>query len=133
MPQLTGKSLVESIQTLIDDIHLATDIKIKFVFDYENEMLSQGKKVTLLRIVQEQLKNILKHSKAKRVDIVLQNRDGDTHLIIKDDGIGFCPKQTHRGIGLSNIYERVNFYNGETDVQTEPGKGCTLFVAIPSL
>lgn len=133
LPQLTGKSLVESIQTLIDDIHLATDIKIKFVFDYENEMLSQGKKVTLLRIVQEQLKNILKHSKAKRVDIVLQNRDGDTHIIIKDDGIGFCPKQTHRGIGLSNIYERVNFYNGETDVQTEPGKGCTLFVAIPSL
>lgn len=133
LPQLTGKSLVESIESLMDDIHLATDVKIKFVYDYENELLSQGKKVTLLRIVQEQLKNILKHSKAKKVDILLQNKEGDTHLIIKDDGIGFCPKQTHRGIGLSNIYERVNFYNGETDVQTEPGKGCTLFVTIPTL
>lgn len=133
LPQLIGKSLVESIQTLIDDIHIATDVKIKFVYDYENELLSQGKKVTLLRIVQEQLKNILKHSKAKKVDIFLQNKDGDTQLIVKDDGIGFCPKQTHRGIGLSNIYERVNFYNGETDVQTEPGKGCSLFVTVPTL
>ena len=54
-----------------------------------------------------------------------------TQLIIKDDGIGFDSTKAHRGIGLSNIYERTRFYNGAVDIQTKPGKGCTLSVTIP--
>ncbi len=132
VPQLKEKGLVDSIQVLIDDIHLSNVMKIKFVHDLENDLLAPAKKVTLFRIVQEQLKNILKHSQANKVDIHLQNKDGNTQLVIRDNGVGFDARQTHRGIGLSNIYERVRFYNGEADIQTAPGKGCTLVVAIPS-
>ena len=82
--------------------------------------------------MQEQLKNIIKHSQASKVDIYLENKEGNTQLIVKDNGIGFDASQTHRGIGLSNIYERVRFYNGSVDIQTAPGKGCTLIVTIPS-
>ncbi len=130
-PQLIGKGLVDSIQTLVDDIHLSNTIKIRFTHDNENDLLSSGKKVTLFRIVQEQLKNILTHSRARQVDIFLYCKDKNSQLIIKDDGTGFDPTQTHRGIGLSNIYERARFYNGVADVQTAPGKGCSLVVSIP--
>ena len=131
VPQLHEKGLVASINTIIEDIHLSTNIKIKFTYDYENDLLSPGKKVTLFRIIQEQLKNILKHSKATRVDIYLQCKEKDVQLSIKDNGAGFDTKQTHRGIGLSNIYERTRFYNGTVDIQTAMKKGCLMTITMP--
>ncbi|MBC7872673.1 MAG: PAS domain S-box protein [Ferruginibacter sp.] len=133
VPQLNHHGLVAGIYTLIEDIHLTTGIQIKFTHDHENDLLSPGKRVTLFRIVQEQLKNIVNHSKANHVDIYLQCKNKVTQLTIKDNGAGFDPKQTHRGIGLSNIFERTRFYNGEVDIQTAPGNGCTLTVSIPFL
>ena len=132
-PQLNQNGLVASIDTLVEDIHLSTCIKIKFTHNQENDLLSPGKKVTLFRIIQEQLKNILKHSKANQVDINLQSTVSTTNLTIRDNGIGFDLRQTHRGIGLSNIYERTRFYNGSVDIQTTLGKGCCLNISIPVL
>jgi len=132
-PQLKQNGLVASIETLIEDVHRTTDIKIKFTHNQENDLLSAGKKVTIFRIVQEQLKNILKHSKANIVDIKLQSTTSTINIIIKDNGIGFDLHQTHRGIGLSNIYERTRFYSGLADIQTAPGKGCCLNISIPVL
>ncbi|MBI5858723.1 MAG: PAS domain S-box protein [Sphingobacteriales bacterium] len=130
-PQLIGNGLVNSIQTLIDDIQLSNVIKIKFEHDNESELLSPGKKITLFRIVQEQIKNILKYSKAKNTVINLRSKEGETHLIIEDDGIGFDIKQTTRGIGLSNIYERTRFYDGKVNIEAAPGKGCKVEISIP--
>jgi signal transduction histidine kinase len=133
VPQLKENGLLASIETLIEDIHLSTSIKVRFTHDHENDLLSAGKKVALFRIAQEQLKNILKHSSAKNVEILMQSKEENTCLIIKDDGIGFDSKQTHRGIGLSNIYERTRFYNGTVNIDTNPGKGCKLTVTIPAI
>jgi PAS domain S-box-containing protein len=70
-PQLDGEVLADHIRKVIADVELSTDIKIKFTHDQENEMLSPGKKLTLFRIIQEQLKNALKYSKAKNLEILL--------------------------------------------------------------
>ena len=131
MPQLHEKGLIASINTIIDDIHLSTKIKIKFIHDQENELLSQGKKVTLYRIVQEQMKNILKHSKASDVEITLQSNEQNLQLSIQDNGTGFNPNQARQGIGLSNIYERTRFYNGTVEIQTAKSKGCMIKITIP--
>ena len=133
VPQFKNQGLVESIRGLIDDIHIAHTIRIKFTHDLNTEFLSSGKKITLFRIVQEQLKNILKHSKAKNAEILLHTTENDVQLVIKDNGVGFDPKQTHRGIGLSNIYERVSFYNGSVDIQTARGRGCSVIVSLSLL
>ncbi|HEX7846349.1 MAG TPA: PAS domain-containing protein, partial [Chitinophagaceae bacterium] len=133
VPQLKDIGLVDSIKQLIQDINLANPLKIKFTHDHENDLMGHGKKVTIFRIIQEQLKNILKYSKASQVDIFMQCKDGDAELIIKDDGVGFDPKQTRSGIGLSNIHDRVRFYDGSVDIQSAPGKGCILKVTIPCL
>jgi PAS domain S-box-containing protein len=133
VPQLKGNGLIDSISTLIDDIHFSDVMKIKFTHHNEIDMLSPGKKITLFRIVQEQLKNILKYSKAKQAEIDIQCKDGIVQLTIKDNGIGFDSQKTQRGIGLSNIYERTRFYTGQADIKTSPGKGCILIVSIPVL
>jgi signal transduction histidine kinase len=132
VPELREAGLINSIQSLIDDIQSTTEIHIKFTHDHESDLLSTGKKVTLFRIVQEQLKNILKYANSKKVEIYLHIKNGQLQLIVRDDGVGFDPKQTCRGIGLSNIHERTRFYNGSVDIQTAPGKGCSLFVNMPA-
>jgi signal transduction histidine kinase len=108
-------------------------VLFKFTNYLNADLLSSGKRITLFRIVQEQVKNILKHSKAKKAEITLQRTDDTIQLMLKDDGVGFDSKQTRRGIGLSNIYERVSFYNGTVTIQTSPGKGCTIIVSLPSI
>lgn len=130
-PQLKEEKLGDSIRLLVEDIEMAHDMTIRFTGDIALETLSQGKKVTIFRIVQEQLKNIIKHSQATCTTIDLQHVDGNALLTIADDGQGFDPEQTHRGIGLSNIYERTKFYNGRVDIRAAVGKGCTITVSIP--
>jgi len=130
-PQLKEESLIDSIRLLTVDLEMAHDMEIRFTHDCEVEQLSPGKKVTLFRIVQEQLKNIIKHSQATVTEIMLQYSSSEVVLEIRDNGTGFEPKQTYRGIGLSNIYERTKFYNGVVDIKAATGKGCTLTVTIP--
>ncbi len=85
----------------------------------------------LYRIVQEQLNNILKHSKATAVNICLDIQSGIIHLFIKDNGIGFRLEQQAAGIGLSNIKTRVANFGGTTDIVTAPGEGCSVSICIP--
>ena len=131
-PSLKEKGLVQSITGLADDIEMVGAMSVKFDHDDESEQLSIGKKVTLFRIAQEQLKNILKHSHAKSTSISLYTHDEQVKLVIADDGDGFNPQQTYQGIGLGNIRERVNFYNGSVDIQSAKGQGCKLTVIIPA-
>ncbi|MFI5157042.1 MAG: PAS domain S-box protein [Chitinophagales bacterium] len=133
VPHLKEKGLVDSIQILINDLQITKLMKISFAHDSDVDLMSPGRKLTLFRIVQEQLKNILKYSKATITDISLNLQNEEVQLTIRDNGIGFDPKKTFRGVGLSSIHERTRFYNGTVDIQTNPGKGCTLEVNIPSI
>jgi PAS domain S-box-containing protein len=131
-PSLKEKGLVQSIRGLAEDIEMVDAMAVRFEHDDESEHLSIGKKVALFRIAQEQLKNILKHSHAKNTSISLYTRDEQVKLVISDDGNGFNPQQTYQGIGLGNIRERVNFYNGSVDIHSAKGQGCKLTVIIPA-
>jgi len=130
-PQLKKETLVDSILAVITDIQITGAIRISFNHQVNEEILSHGKKVTLFRIVQEQLKNILKHSQAKTTEINLRTISQAVELTIIDDGKGFDPQLTRQGIGLANIHERTHFYNGTAHVESTPGKGCLLKVSIP--
>ena len=95
------------------------------------DIVDEGIKLTCYRIVQVQLNNIVKHARAKSAAIVLDRTPDQLTLTIKDDGIGFNPAKKTSGIGLRNIQNRVGFYNGTVQVDSEPGNGCTLTIAIP--
>jgi signal transduction histidine kinase len=130
-PQLKKENLAENINAIIADIQMTGALKINFVHDINDELLSSGKKISLFRIVQEQLKNIIKHSQATTAQICIQSTNEYVNLEMKDNGKGFDPHQTRQGIGLSNIHERTQFYNGTVDIKASAGKGCILNVRIP--
>ena len=97
----------------------------------DNHKRDKMKATKYQNIVQEQVKNTIKYSKAKYLVIDLRMNAEDVQLIIEDDGVGFDPNQTRRGIGLSNIYERTRFYSGTVKIKTEPNRGCRMIVKIP--
>jgi len=88
----------------------------------------------LYRIVQESLNNIHKHARAARVEILLDEREGDIVLLIVDDGRGFSlrnKKNRLKGLGLTGMSERASQIGGTLEFETAPGKGTTVHVRLP--
>jgi signal transduction histidine kinase len=92
---------------------------------------------TLYRVVQEALTNVLKHSTAKSVSVVLQRSLGQVMAVIEDDGKGFDAdspvniNSPERRLGLLGMRERVALVGGTLAVESNLGKGTTLLVRIP--
>ena len=133
MPDLKAGGLIASIGELVEDLRFTKLFNIGFVYSNlcDIESIGRNKKLTLFRIAQEQIKNIIKYSKAKNIEISLYRGSDQVRMLIKDDGIGFDPENTRRGLGLSNIYERTRLYNGKVVLSTAPGKGCSVIINIP--
>jgi PAS domain S-box-containing protein len=131
LPKLKEKTLAESINELVKDVKMTCKFNIRFLYNKKSEDLSEGKKIALYRIVQEQLKNTIQYSKANNVVIQLICNAHSVDLIVHDDGVGFDPLKKTKGIGLRNIYDRTGLYNGTVELQSAPGCGCRLKVNIP--
>ena len=133
LPDFRQKGLICSINDLVDELrygnHLGIDFQHADLMTIESQ--DQPLKLMLFRIIQTQLRNILKHSKATRVDISLHAGNDQMRLLIQDDGIGFDPATVKPGLGLSGIYEKVALYGGKVMLNAAPGKGCALIVTIP--
>ncbi len=131
-PLIYELGLCESINNLTDDIMMVNDLQI--IIDYSHfteEGFNENFKLTIYRIIQEQLTNILKHAKATQANILLSTNENDIYLEVKDDGIGFDTGKKRQGIGLSNIQSRVSMYEGKLEVQSEPGNGSKISVTFP--
>lgn len=88
-------------------------------------------KEAFYRIAQEATHNVVKHAKAERITLSLQNGEGLT-LEIDDDGQGFDPDQTFTGhLGLRSMRERIEKLGGSFELQSEPGRGTTVRVCLP--
>ena len=97
----------------------------------DESVLNENIKLTLFRIIQEQVNNISKYAKASTIRIVIHNDDTLVYLQIVDNGVGFDTKKKRNGIGLNSIYNRVESYNGTVSLESDHGQGCKLFVTIP--
>ncbi|MGN6568038.1 MAG: sensor histidine kinase [Flavipsychrobacter sp.] len=90
------------------------------------------KDLLIYRIAQEVINNIIKHSGARNVDIDVSYIEEGFSMEIKDDGSGFDPKSSAgRGIGLENMRERTRLLNGDLQIMSQPGSGCTVTLSIP--
>lgn len=132
LQKLQKDTLLESVKDFIEDVKTIHKTNIVFgVHHFNEELISDHKKINIYRILQEQFRNIIEHSRAKTVVMTLETDDRHVELIIDDDGIGFDLNQQVDGIGLINIRERVKHLHGSCEIITEPGKGCRLHIRIP--
>ena len=87
----------------------------------------------LYRITQEALHNVVKHASANQVHISLEQDDGQVHLTVEDDGVGFDPKSSSAGtLGLAGMRHRAERLGGTFSVQSQPGHGSRVEVVVPA-
>jgi PAS domain S-box-containing protein len=129
LPSLGEISLEDAIRALIAKIELvkATIVHTEIV-GLESVPLSEGLKVSIYRIIQEQLNNIMKYAEASNIYLKIFQDDNHLSLIISDDGKGFDLDKKRKGIGLNNIISRAELYNGKATIDTAPGVGCSVIV-----
>lgn len=126
-PMLKDIGLMEAIRELVKTIVEAGRLHILIKSDaFDESVLSESQKLMIYRIIQEQLNNVIKHSKATEVELELANLHKVVRLTVTDNGLGFNQQQTKMGVGLNNIRNRLETSNGRMDVYSEPGKGCRL-------
>ena len=126
-PSIKEIGLLDAIKDVSDDIMLVQPLKINLVTkDFTEQSLNEKFKLSLFRIVQEQLNNILKHAKANNVSINFMENENEINLSISDDGVGFDTSKRKKGVGITNIKSRSELYKGTVDIVSEPGHGCTL-------
>lgn len=95
------------------------------------EELPETVRAELLRVVQEALTNVRRHSGARRVEVNLWKEGGEVHAEVVDDGRGFDPEAVREGVGLSGMRERIAALGGKLEVSSEPGKGTRVAVSVP--
>lgn len=129
---LKDLGLKESINELIDSFSRTQLLTIALDdLEFDEDILPENQKLTLFRIVQEQLNNIIKHAQADHVLIKLFNNSDGILLEIKDDGNGFDIEKIRKGLGFINIKNRAELFNGNAEIFSKPGKGCLLKVFFP--
>lgn len=120
------KQLAEGIAGLLKTASI--NCNLEFSLDVE---MPESLRINIYRILQEQANNILKHSGAKNVSFEIRSEGSIIYITTIDDGKGFDINQQREGIGVSNIYNRVESYDGTIQFQTAPGAGCRIDIEIP--
>ena len=129
-PSIGDLGLIDSINDLVENIHLTQKLQIYFRASPAVEsLLNAHQKLAVYRIIQESLNNVLRHSEASTAVIEMTVRSQKIKLLIKDDGIGII--NLKKGAGLKNIQNRIYLIHGTLQVQSKAGEGCTLELQFP--
>ena len=131
--QLEDIGLQESLEELSRRLNSAEKFKVQLEINDPVALKAIDFHISLsiFRIVQEQIHNIIKHADASHVRISIDISKQFIDIEISDNGKGFSPKEISRGVGLANIRNRAEFHGGITHVSSAPGEGCNLSIHIP--
>jgi len=134
---LDDLGLQPSLDFLIGQISKRTNIKCKFEA-YVNERLAPALEITLYRVVQQALNNVVRHAHATEVHIRLVEDEEFVQCSIQDYGIGFNVEEVSKrvrkpgaGLGLNGMQERVETMHGTFRILSAPASGTKLLVTLP--
>lgn len=129
--------LIPSLQRYIENFEKDTNIPVDFNILSQADLTDPIKMLSVFRIIQEALNNIIKHADANIVKINVTINAKDIIIYIKDDGVGFNLEEVssqfreYGGLGLINIEERVNLLNGSILIKSEINRGTLIKATIP--
>ena len=131
---IAKQGLLKAITEMTDKISALNKITIDVIDHGLENRLENSLELTIFRIVQELITNIIKHANATEATIHITNHDDSLNIMVEDNGIGFNPSQitkTKKGMGISSIDKRVEHLNGNMTIESEPNKGTTIIIDIP--
>jgi signal transduction histidine kinase len=129
---LDDLGLAATLEWYCEEFANRTGLKVQMeIEDIQTE--NMNKNLSIYRVAQESLTNIIRHANAKKVQIKLQKIKKDIVLIIQDDGIGISPDKirSSKSLGLLGMSERVNQSGGHMEIKAPDKGGTKVRVYIP--
>ena len=131
-PVLDALGLKLAIQSYCAEFTRRTQLPVSFETDESVPILPDIYNITLYRVLQEALNNIVKHAQASQVWADLTVEDKTITLTIQDNGHGFVEGKTKlNGIGLSGLSERLTIAGGKFNISSSPVRGTILLAQLP--
>ncbi|MHC4497517.1 MAG: PAS domain-containing sensor histidine kinase [Planctomycetota bacterium] len=137
-PVLYELGFEAAVEWLVRDARQKHGLSADFKNDGRPKLLSHDISVLLFQAVRELLVNIAKHAQAQNVTVSTANTGDQIQVTVEDDGIGFDTADTSSGdyrkgaFGLFSIRERLRSIGGRFCVESEPGRGTRVTVAVPA-
>ena len=134
MPETLLKfGLLQAVEDYCESINDSNLIHITFKNFGLDKRIESSTEVILYRIIQELVNNAIKHSKAQHLFIQLIKNDKQLTLTVEDNGIGFDIKEIQqlKGFGINSIQSRVDYLNGNLEIDTSKNIGTTFNITIP--
>jgi signal transduction histidine kinase/ligand-binding sensor domain-containing protein len=132
--QLEKFGLTKAIEMLVEKASNNSNVFFSDELDNIDQLFSKDIELSVYRIIQESINNIIKHSKAKSAKIAIEKQNKQVKLLIQDNGKGFNAKEILSGkkhtFGLIGIVERVKIIGGGISIESSE-KGTLLKIYIP--
>lgn len=129
MPEALMKlGLQQALQDYCDGLSEGQSFRINTEFHGLEQRMSPSTEVVVYRIVQELLNNAVKHSGANVILAQVMRQENDLSITVEDNGRGFSKEEVVQGAGLKNIRSRVDYLQGQLDIQSVPGKGTSVHI-----
>jgi len=131
---IAKQGLLVAVRNMANKISAANQLQIEVVDHGLDNRLENSLELTLFRIIQELITNVIKHAEATEVNIHLTNHEDCINIMVEDNGKGFNPQQitkTNAGMGISSIDKRVEHLQGKMTIESEKDKGTTVIIDIP--
>lgn len=131
---LSRFGLTEAIENMIVQLESSSAIIFERHLTNIDNVFSDESEISVYRIVQECLSNVVKHSQSPRAKVVIEHEAGKTTIIIEDLGIGFEPVRDAepQGFGLKNIENRVRLMDGQIRIESTVSEGTRVEITLNS-
>lgn len=113
------------------EVEVRSEVDLGLERERAGSRLSPELEVTIYRVVQEALNNVIKHSGAASIDLRVIEAGGRVTVTVRDDGCGFDPDSNRRGFGLLGMRERVSLVDGTLEIVSSPGEGTEIRAELP--
>jgi signal transduction histidine kinase len=134
MPEALVKfGLDTALKDFCNDITNSGALQVSYhSIGLENIVIEQTTAITIYRVVQELINNSIKHAAARSAIVQLTKEHNQLSITVEDDGKGFDTNLLNlsKGIGWSNIQNRVEFLKGKLDVNSQPDKGTSVLIEL---
>lgn len=130
--KLEQLGLIAAVRGLCKELAQHHGLDVKFTHFGVPGAVPPPTALCLYRIVQEALRNVVRHARTGHAAVELSGSPAGLRLRVSDDGAGFDPAADRAGLGLVSMRERLHLVGGRLTLDTRPGGGARLDVFVPS-
>lgn len=130
---IANQGLLVAIQMMAEKISSANAVQIEVVHFGLDKPIENSLEISLFRIIQELITNIIKHAEASQATIHISQYENNINIILEDNGKGMDVSQmnTQKGMGLHSIKTRITHLQGTFTIDSTPTKGTSILIDVP--